>query len=98
MRDLVPLPRFVLSLALILAALPCAASAQAADGENKPDIESLLPLENRPENFHGAVGYYQKVTATAKPEQVQVEEPLLLTVRISARQAGVASAIAAGPA
>jgi hypothetical protein len=44
--------------------------------------EEVLPPASRPDGFSGAVGVYE-ITATAQPLRVRVEEPFILTVRIT---------------
>jgi hypothetical protein len=50
-----------------------------ADSQNDPNEP---PLVGQPENFSGAVGSY-KITASAQPTELQAEDPLTFTVRIT---------------
>ena len=73
---------FILHSSFFILLLP--STALGVDNQNEPELDALLPVGNRPESFSGAIGRFQQITATAKPMQVRVEEPLVLTVRITA--------------
>jgi hypothetical protein len=60
----------LLSIALTLAQAPVA-----------PAGEEIIPLLNRPANFSGAAGAY-RLEVRATPTAVQVEDPIVWTVRI----------------
>lgn len=52
------------------------ARADSRDDPNEP------PLVGQPDNFFGAVGSY-KITASAQPTELQAEDPLTFTLRIT---------------
>lgn len=60
----------------LLVLLAFAAAAGAADDDEPPIV-------GQPPHFNGAVGRYH-ITATAKPERVQAQDPLTYTVRVTA--------------
>jgi hypothetical protein len=55
--------------------------AGSLHGQPEPDPEEP-PVAGQPANFNGAVGVY-KIAATAEPTELQAEDPLTFTVRIS---------------
>jgi hypothetical protein len=72
-------PRRLTWLAICLCALagtPLPVSAQPDDDPDEP------PVVGQPAGFNGAVGVY-KVATTAEPTDLQAEDPLTLTVRIT---------------
>jgi hypothetical protein len=66
----------LLSLAVGWFTVHTQANAQEGPVSEEP------PLVNRPTNFQGAVGNF-RITMRAEPTELQAEDPLLLTVRIT---------------
>lgn len=56
----------------------------AAADETIQEAAALLPIENRPDNFNGAVGHFRAVTLSAQPRELEAEDPLKLSIRITA--------------
>ncbi len=70
------MPRIVLASAWLLLIPAGFARADAPDDPNEP------PLVGQPDNFSGAVGSY-KITAAAQPTELQAEDALTFTLRIT---------------
>jgi BatD DUF11 like domain len=68
-------PRNRIPIVLCVFVLLATGLTRADDSEIEP------PAVGRPENFSGAIGSFQ-LTMRAQPTQVQVEDPIVLTVRI----------------
>jgi hypothetical protein len=75
-RFMASLPRALLGALVLLALSPV---GRAADDDDSSPV-------GRPEFFNGAKGKFERPTATADPLQVQAEDPITYTLRITATE------------